>query len=62
MVKAKMVLGAMLMLMYMKTKEKKEDVRQSAYLFEGPSDWSTDTTLHRGKRDYIEYLFNKSEE
>ena len=57
-----MVLGAMLMLMYLKTKEKKEDARQSAYLFEEPRDWSTDTTLHRGKRDYIEYLFNKSEE
>jgi hypothetical protein len=57
-----MVLGAMLMLMYMKVKEEKEDAKQSAYVFEEATDWAEDSTLHRDKRDYIEYLFNKSEE
>jgi hypothetical protein len=57
-----MVLGAMLMLMYMKVKEEKEDAKQSAYVFEEAPDWAQDSTLHRDKRDYIEYLFNKTEE
>jgi uncharacterized membrane protein len=56
-----MVLGAMLMLMYMKVKEEKEDVRQSAYVFEEAPDWAEDSTLHSAKKNYLEYLHNKSE-
>lgn len=58
---AGMLLGALLTSLYFKDKEATMNYNQSNYMFEEPSDWSEDSTVHSGKKNYLEYLHNKSE-
>ena len=57
---AGMLLGALLTSLYFKDKEDTINMNQSNYIYEEPPDWGDDTTLHSGKKDYLEYLHNKS--
>ena len=58
---AGMLLGALLTSLYFKDKEDTMNYNQSNYIYEEPPDWAEDTTLHSGKKNYLEYVHNKSE-
>lgn len=58
---AGMLLGALLTSLYYKGKEDTMNLNQSSYMFEEPTDWADDSTIHSGKKNYLEYLHNKSE-
>jgi hypothetical protein len=42
------------------TTESKQPKPKSTYKYDTPKDWAEDSTLNRDKRDYIEYLYNRS--
>lgn len=56
-----MLLGALLTSLYFKDKEDTINMNQSNYIYEEPSDWAEDSTLLSAKKNYLEYLHNKSE-
>jgi len=58
---AGMLLGALLTLLYLKDNGGNVSRSHSNYIFEEPHDWAEDTTVHSGKKNYLEYVHQKSE-
>tara|TARA_R110000868_G_scaffold288207_1_gene548518 strand:+ start:102 stop:293 length:192 start_codon:yes stop_codon:yes gene_type:complete len=51
---------AWLLVLAFGSSESKHFYSKQKYRYEKPNDWAEDSTLNRNKRDYIEYLYNKS--